>query len=190
MNNKTDLRIVRTENALLMSLFSLMQEKNFDDITVNEICDRAMIRRATFYKHYQDKYDFYGHCISTFFESFDYNKPGHIPSQDPVENYTYSVGLVLEFISSNQNIIRSIMRSNMSSLLLSISTDQISKSISVQIEKDIASGLLNGIDLEVAVAVLTGAFLSLLDVWIENKNKISKEEMLRNVDALIRRIYV
>ncbi|MFQ9554532.1 MAG: TetR family transcriptional regulator [Oscillospiraceae bacterium] len=37
---------------------ALMAEETFDDITVNELCARALIRRPTFYSHFEDKYDF------------------------------------------------------------------------------------------------------------------------------------
>ena len=33
-----------------------LSERSFNDITVNDICQRAMVHRTTFYKHYPDKY--------------------------------------------------------------------------------------------------------------------------------------
>lgn len=38
-------------------MIELITEKGFDAITVGDIAERAMINRATFYRHYQDKYD-------------------------------------------------------------------------------------------------------------------------------------
>lgn len=38
-------------------MIELIAEKGFDAITVGDIAERAMINRATFYRHYQDKYD-------------------------------------------------------------------------------------------------------------------------------------
>ncbi|MBA3531906.1 MAG: TetR family transcriptional regulator [Ardenticatenales bacterium] len=52
-----DLRVRRTRLALRNALLSLIEEKGFDSIIVQEIADRAMINRGTFYKHYRDKYD-------------------------------------------------------------------------------------------------------------------------------------
>ncbi len=34
-----------------------MSEKNFDDITIQDICDRANVSRGTIYLHYVDKFD-------------------------------------------------------------------------------------------------------------------------------------
>lgn len=52
-----DLRKQRTLKYLSESLSGLMLEKRYGDITVAEICDRAMVRRATFYRHFSGKDD-------------------------------------------------------------------------------------------------------------------------------------
>ena len=52
-----DLRVRRTHKLLWEALMSLMTEQEFETISVKEVCDRAMVHRTTFYKHYEDKYD-------------------------------------------------------------------------------------------------------------------------------------
>lgn len=52
-----DLRTRRTRLALREALLALVEEKGFDAIVVQDLADRAMINRVTFYKHYRDKYD-------------------------------------------------------------------------------------------------------------------------------------
>ncbi len=54
---KLDPRVVRTRQLLRDALVSLIAEKGFDAITVQDIADRATLNRATFYLHYQDKHD-------------------------------------------------------------------------------------------------------------------------------------
>jgi AcrR family transcriptional regulator len=54
---QTDLRIRRTHKFLQEAMIELITEKGFEAITVGDITERAMINRATFYRHYQDKYD-------------------------------------------------------------------------------------------------------------------------------------
>ena len=55
--NQNDLRVIKTKRALSQSLFQLLEEKMFSNITVNMICQTALIHRTTFYKHFYDKYD-------------------------------------------------------------------------------------------------------------------------------------
>lgn len=54
---QTDLCIRRTHKFLQEAMIELITEKGFDAITVGDIAERAMINRATFYRHYLDKYD-------------------------------------------------------------------------------------------------------------------------------------
>lgn len=53
-----DLRVLRTYESLFRAFESLIAGKRFEDITVSELCDAAMVRRATFYSHFADKNDF------------------------------------------------------------------------------------------------------------------------------------
>jgi len=52
-----DLRIVRTRKMLRDAMIALAIQKGFANITINDIVGLAMVNRATFYRHYQDKYD-------------------------------------------------------------------------------------------------------------------------------------
>jgi len=55
--NEHDPRVKRTRQLLKQALFDLLQEKGFAALTVQDICERATLNRATFYAHYVDKYD-------------------------------------------------------------------------------------------------------------------------------------
>lgn len=54
---KSDLRVRRTQKMLQEALVDLVAERGLDAISVGDIAERAMVNRATFYRHYQDKYD-------------------------------------------------------------------------------------------------------------------------------------
>jgi AcrR family transcriptional regulator len=51
----TDPRIVRSRRMLMEALAKLLDRKEFDDISIQEIADEATLNRATFYLHYPDK---------------------------------------------------------------------------------------------------------------------------------------
>jgi AcrR family transcriptional regulator len=52
---RSDRRIRRTQKSLHDALISLVLEKNYDSITIQEILDRADVGRATFYSHFKSK---------------------------------------------------------------------------------------------------------------------------------------
>jgi len=68
MSRKVDLRVRRTRKLLRDALVQLMEQQRFETITVQAITDQAMINRATFYRHYQDKYDLLEHCMDDVVE--------------------------------------------------------------------------------------------------------------------------
>lgn len=52
-----DLRVRRTYKLLWKAFEELLSEQHFSSITVNQICEKAMVHRTTFYKHFEDKFD-------------------------------------------------------------------------------------------------------------------------------------
>ena len=65
---KVDRRIVRTRDTLGDALVELIQEKAFDEITVQDVLDRAGVGRSTFYAHYRDKDDLFLSDVEDFLE--------------------------------------------------------------------------------------------------------------------------
>ncbi|MGM0138877.1 hypothetical protein IGI65_001327 [Enterococcus sp. DIV0755b] len=56
---KTDLRVKRTNKMIIDAFIHLVEKSGFEQVTVQDIADEAMINRATFYAHYKDKQDLY-----------------------------------------------------------------------------------------------------------------------------------
>lgn len=52
-----NLRVRRTQKLLRDALIELIEERNFEALTIGELTERAMVSRAAFYRNYQDKYD-------------------------------------------------------------------------------------------------------------------------------------
>jgi AcrR family transcriptional regulator len=52
-----DLRVRRTRKSLQNAFIELTIQNGFDAVTVADIAERAMVNRATFYRHFRDKYD-------------------------------------------------------------------------------------------------------------------------------------
>ena len=52
-NRKTDRRTLYTKNVIKDALLEALEDKNFEQITVTDVCRRAEITRATYYLHYQ-----------------------------------------------------------------------------------------------------------------------------------------
>lgn len=57
IKNLNDPRVKRTRQLIQNAFVALVDEKGFENITVQLIAERAPVNRATFYSHYHDKYD-------------------------------------------------------------------------------------------------------------------------------------
>ncbi|MDQ0246652.1 AcrR family transcriptional regulator [Bacillus fengqiuensis] len=65
-----DRRVKKTKQALKESFISLLSEKGFQAVTVQDITKRADVNRATFYSHYQDKHDMLEQMIAEILQEF------------------------------------------------------------------------------------------------------------------------
>jgi AcrR family transcriptional regulator len=64
---RLDPRIRRTRQLLQGALKRLLEEKEFDKISVQDITEAATLNRATFYAHYSDKFALLGELIRVSF---------------------------------------------------------------------------------------------------------------------------
>lgn len=74
---RVDPRITRTRTLIRNALVSLLAEKNFESISVQDIAERATVNRATFYAHYPDKFALLDAVIRG-------DVAGHLTSEDPL----------------------------------------------------------------------------------------------------------
>ena len=58
MKKSRDIRVIRTQTALLEALVELIKTKKLSNISITELCTEAKINRNTFYYHFNNIYDF------------------------------------------------------------------------------------------------------------------------------------
>lgn len=61
----------RTLLSLQQAMLSSLSEKSFEEIAVGELCEKAMLPRATFYNYFDDKYDLLEYCFMTAHRQLD-----------------------------------------------------------------------------------------------------------------------
>ena len=85
---KLDIRVIRTYDQLVSGLVELLSVKSFEDLSVSEICDTAKVHRATFYKHFNDKYEFLNFCFDNELAKINFNIPEATPTAESIkENF-------------------------------------------------------------------------------------------------------
>ena len=113
MEQKTDLRIIKTHKALADAFWHMLSEQKFEAITVNELCNRAMVRKATFYKHFADKNDFFAFVIREKQDEYGVQSRQHAGNMRPRFFYLGIIEHTLDFLNSNKKLVRTVLESNM-----------------------------------------------------------------------------
>lgn len=103
---KLDLRVQKTYKSLVDTLIKLMGEKSFENITVSEICDRAGVHRATFYKHFKDKNEFFKFCFDSNLSQIKFKAAEkEAPTVDNIKDSFMSfIVEIFEFIKKNRAV--------------------------------------------------------------------------------------
>ena len=99
----------RTTNIIVDTLFLLLTKKDFNEITVREICRVGLIPHSTFYNYFEDKYDV---IRWTFFkEVYKY-----YPEVDIVMNHYANIDkcadAICDFIDKNKGILSKVAKKN------------------------------------------------------------------------------
>lgn len=185
-----DLRIQKTYMALTSTFFELLEEKRFEDITVNELCDRAMIRRATFYKHFGDKYEFFTFVIREIQAEFDQEIAGSLDTDMPINFYITIVRRVIIFFTEREKLIQSVLKSECFPSLLRILSEQVEFDILQKLKEDAEKGYKLIADPEVMAHFFTGAILETLQWWLTHKKPISLESVERQIVDMMKAVYL
>lgn len=101
-----DRRIQRSKQALQEALLTLIQNKPYDDIQIQEITDAANTARITFYRHYGTKDDLLIDCL----EQIYLDLKGVLPKQDITSMFdlrqTPPNLKLFEFLGENADLLR------------------------------------------------------------------------------------
>lgn len=97
-----DLRKKRTLKLVSTSLVELLREKPYEYISVSEICEGAMVRRATFYRHFSNKNELLAYVISEKREEYvaKIDASGDLPLREFCKNMTIELLLLLNQYSA------------------------------------------------------------------------------------------
>ena len=105
---KDDRRILRTRSALRSAFRALIKEKPYEEITIEELTERANVGRTTFYLHYRDKES----LLLEDFEKVMFAQAEQISPQPLVKAFSRDgdniVGAVLALVHENADLFQAI----------------------------------------------------------------------------------
>ena len=165
MTIKEDARVQKTKTKLLTTFRQLIKEKNFEDITVNEICTIADVRRATFYKHFPDKMAFLKFFIGSLRCDFENRVLKYTKYESDYAYYVDYLKAVVRFLEDNEDIVKNALQSNVLHSLIDVITLQNYEDTRDRLEKSVAEGMTLHASVSVTSAMITGAVSQTILFW-------------------------
>jgi AcrR family transcriptional regulator len=181
---KDDRRVQRTEQLLRTALVSLIEEKGFEALTVQDIIDCANVGRATFYAHFDNKQD----LLVSGFDGLravlkELQSQAHKRTTSPDERLFAFSHEMFAHIAEYRRVFRAMVgkRSGalVQQLLQKIVVDLVRADLKAMVRRGDHSALT-----EAVVQFVTGGFFGLVMLWATGKLPLSVED----VNALFRRL--
>ena len=178
MKNSNDLRVRKTNKALMDALVCLLSEKNYEDITIGELCDKAMVRRATFYQHFSGKQELFSCLVRKVGEDFEHEFYESCDSNStPKEFYTCMLECSFRIAEQKRDLIRSIIKSSSGDHLFRIVFNDYSAALTGRLLQDMANGMKYAQPPELISVMLNGALISTVLWWVTSENPLPREEL-------------
>ena len=185
MPTKKDIRFQRVESLIYYALIQLLHEKSLNQITVQDICERAKISRSGFYLHYVDKHDLIEKYIENIMKVGTETLLSNIGNSilpHEILNFFNSDGKLLALLISDngsldvQKMILSLLVENAKSVLLT--------NMNIKMESDT--------ELRYLICYLSNASFGVVQEWVNSGQKESPEELavvLKNVMNVMKSLY-
>lgn len=184
-NTKTDRRVQRTRRSLHQALMSLILEKRYDKITVQDIIDRADVGRSTFYAHFLDKDDLLVQGLAMFSDQLD----AHIEASEQTGGETEHVLHSLTFFrhaGMHHELYRAMQKGGGADAIMAAGRDHLTADIQNHLDAMFPDGTPAEIPLPVITNFLAGAMLSVLMWWLDAGRPYSPEE----IDAIFQQLAI
>jgi AcrR family transcriptional regulator len=187
MARKEDLRVRKTKKSIAEAFMALLEEKTYEEITVNELCDRAGVRRTTFYKHYKDKLDYVACFAKDLREKFDdiIWKNGK-PDSTPDYYVAYAKSLV-DFISRHETVVNNIIKSPAFSAIAIVLSEQNYKDTYDRLMVSIKAGMELCASAEVVSGMIVGAVSSAITLWLRGGRKMPADQLAEEIGAMVKK---
>jgi AcrR family transcriptional regulator len=166
---KPDQRIRRTHERLGSALIALIQEKPIDDITVQEVLDRASVGRSTFYLHYRDKND----LLLSQLEGFLQIMSTALSVRKEESARVVPVAELFAHIGSQNKIYRALADSGRLHDFFDLAQGYFARGIERRITESKRLSHLPQRELAARTTALAGSLLSLLRWWLDRGEKES-----------------
>lgn len=186
MSEKMDLRIIKTYSALTGALENLILEKPLNEITVSEICDKAMVRRATFYKHFGDKNELLVFMFKEMKTEIKKRQDeAYFIAQDIKRNFYRDIVVLFEYIEEKEPLFTALNNNRPVCIVFDSVTENITQEIKKYLIQNQNTSDVHSKSFTLMSQLLTGALLHGITWWLNHRDLFTKYEMAEQLSVFI-----
>lgn len=160
---RTDLRVIKTKEALHNSLLELIKDKPLDTISVSELCRKAKVNRGTFYFHYEKVEDVFEEYFKEIMNDFanSYFEPYRKASMIKISELNPKTIRIFHHIEKYKSFYRIVFSKNAPLTYYYLLFEEISKLLRNDIQH------VKNIDEDILIAYQTNAILGMIIAWFK-----------------------
>ena len=186
MNLEEDLRVKRTKIYLASTLLKMMQKESIKKISVADICEKAMVHRTTFYKHFEDKYHLFAYGFELIKRSLFKEVEKHISSQKLSLLVKEINDLSISYLCENQKMINDILVHNDDEAFYTIIRKGFEDALrDFMLEIKNKQEIEYDIPVEIGTTFIVGGFSNMALWYMKNLTVYTVDEMKAFVDVIL-----
>lgn len=179
---KEDLRQRRSRRLLSQALLDLMGERPYREISVVDICRRAMVHRTTFYAHFEDKNALLRYALAQLQEDFREEQDAQVGREDSRTYIRTAVLRALHFLKEHKTLYFAGLADG--GVEVRVMEDSLTENMVWAYHTFGPSGK-DEMEVQVAAQFYTGALLAVMRWWLEKGMPIPEQDLLEMMSRLL-----
>ncbi|WP_248928897.1 TetR/AcrR family transcriptional regulator [Paenibacillus hamazuiensis] len=179
---KVDRRIIKTQEAIKKAVIELMSEKNFDEITIQDISDKADISRKTVYLHYTDKFDLLDKLMEEYIDRLR-----KISETACEMEWVPATQVCFEYLESNYLFFSTMLANKGAPYFRTRFLEYQIEAFKNELRKTNESN--NTVSEEIMVHFVASAYVGVVEWWLTNGMPYPPRVMAEQVGTLFEEIY-
>lgn len=172
-----DRRIQRTQDLLHRALISLMIDKGYEVITVQDIIDRANVGRSTFYAHYTGKQDLLMSGLKNLSKNLLAHQRAAIGKKGSFRDRGFAFSLAFfEHVESHRQVYHAIVGRQSGSVVFSEFRAMLAELVRNDLKTLSPADRVPNLPSTAIVQFVVGAVMSVLTWWMGERSKVSPAE--------------
>jgi AcrR family transcriptional regulator len=170
-----DRRVRRTRKLLGNALLEWVQEKKFDQITIQDITDRADLNRATFYLHYSSKEELLADSLEEHFDEL-VQRITVLTTDKPIWENPEADEMVFAYVAENAQLYRVLLGENGLGYVINRIIDYIAQYSELQLRAGLGTVELHA-PIEIMARHVAGSLYALITWWLMNDMPYTPRQM-------------